>query len=179
MSYLSLCILAFALSVDAFVVSFSYGLKYKEQNFGTASSLGLFTGCFQAMMPILGYYLTELVKAGINQYAELIACAIFCFLGIKFILESFRKEDIHPKEISIKTLILIGIATSIDAFSAGITLSLFGNNILKSALLIGIVTYINSIIGFWLGEHLKNKNPQILEIFAGILLIGLGIKSLL
>ena len=179
MSYFSILILAIALSVDACVVSFSYGLKYNERWSKTASSLAVTTALFQAVMPIAGYYLTELIKAFILPYGKYIAFTIFCYLGMKFIFEAFGKKQQVKAEIAPKTLILIGIATSIDAFSAGITLSLFGNNILKSALLIGFITYVNSIIGFLFGQKFKNKNPQILEVFAGILLIGLGIKSIL
>ena len=74
---------------------------------------------------------------------------------------------------------LVGIATSIDAFSAGITLSLFGNHIFKPALLIAFVTFANSILGFSLGGKLKHLPTKGLEIFAGLLLIALGIKAII
>ena len=73
---------------------------------------------------------------------------------------------------------LIGVATGIDAFSAGISLSLFGNHILKPAILIAVVTFVNSLLGFSLGGKLKNLPTQGLEIFAGLLLILLGVKAL-
>ena len=75
-------------------------------------------------------------------------------------------------------MILLGIATSIDAFSAGISLSLFGNKIIKPALLIAVVTFLNSNLGFYLGGRLKHLPTKILEISAGCLLIFLGIKAL-
>ena len=76
-------------------------------------------------------------------------------------------------------MFLIGIATSIDAFSAGISLSLYGNKILKPALLITFITFVNSLIGFWLGGKLKKFPTKSMEIFAGIVLIFLGIKAIL
>ena len=179
MSYFAIFILALAMSVDASIVSFSYGLKYSSNQVKTASSLALTTGLFQAFMPVIGYLLTETVKSYIQPYGKLIAFLIFMYLGIKFITESFHKDKKHIYSISLKCLILIGIATSIDAFSAGITLSVLGNKILKPALLIGIITYINALIGFWIGAKFRHMPSFLLEIFAGCLLILLGIKSII
>lgn len=129
-------------------------------------------------MPTIGYYLTGFVKSFIEPYAGLIVFLIFTYLGVKIILEAFDKEREQQLCIDLKCLILVGIATSIDAFSAGITLSLFGNHILKPALLIAFVTFANSILGFALGGKLKHLPTKGLEIFAGLLLIALGVKAL-
>ena len=129
-------------------------------------------------MPTIGYYLTGFVKSFIEPYAGLIVFLIFTYLGVKIIIEAFDKEKEQQLCIDLKCLILVGIATSIDAFSAGITLSLFGNHILKPALLIAFVTFANSILGFNLGGKLKHLPTKGLEIFAGLLLIALGVKAL-
>ena len=129
-------------------------------------------------MPTIGYYLTGFVKSFIEPYAGLIVFLIFTYLGVKIIIEAFDKEREQQLCIDLKCLILVGIATSIDAFSAGITLSLFGNHILKPALLIAFVTFANSILGFALGGKLKHLPTKGLEIFAGLLLIALGVKAL-
>ena len=129
-------------------------------------------------MPTIGYYLTGFVKSFIEPYAGLIVFLIFTYLGVKIILEAFDKEREQQLCIDFKCLILVGIATSIDAFSAGITLSLFGNHILKPALLIAFVTFANSILGFALGGKLKHLPTKGLEVFAGLLLIALGVKAL-
>ena len=178
MSYLSIIILALALSIDACVVSFSYGLKYDKERFKNALMLASFTGIFQGLMPVIGYYLTNLVKVYIQPYAPLIVFLIFSYLGIKFIIEAFQRGRDKNPCIDLKCLLLIGIATSIDAFSAGISLSLFGNRILKPALLIAFITFMNSNIGFYTGGKLKHLPTKYLEIFAGILLIILGIKAI-
>lgn len=179
MSYISLLILAIALSVDASIVAFSYGIKYNSQRIKNSMLISSFTGIFQGLMPVGGYCFTELVRTFIEPYSNVIVFLIFTYLGIKFITEAIlpkRKKDLC---IDLKCLILIGIATSIDAFSAGITLSLYNVSIIKSALLIALITFINANIGFYTGCKLKHLKTQNIEITAGIILIFLGIKSLL
>ncbi len=179
MSYISIILLSLALSVDACVVSFSYGLKFEFQRVKNATLIALFTAAFQGVMPFIGYYLTSYVKAYIQPYASLIVFLIFMYLGVKFIIEAFEKEKMKNLCIDIKCLFLIGIATSIDAFSAGISLSLFGNRILKPVLLISFITLCNSYLGFYAGGKLKYMPTRILEILAGVLLMLLAIKALL
>jgi len=179
MTYLEIFLLALALSVDACVVSFSYGLTFNQNRLKTALLLAGFTGFFQGLMPAIGYHLTTFVKSFIAPYASLIVFTIFVFLGAKFIKEAFETQKTKPCCIGLACLFLIGIATSIDAFSAGISLSLYGNHILKPALLITFITFINSLLGFKLGGKLKNMPTKSLEVTAGLILIGLGIKAIL
>ena len=177
MSYVEIILLAFALSIDACVVSFSYGLCFKENRLKNMLALGICTGIFQALMPTIGYFLTFFVKEFVSPYSKIIIFTIFLFLGLKFIKEAFQKRE-KPACIALSCLILIGIATSIDAFSAGISLSLYGNKILKPAILIGIVTFVNSCLGFHAGKALKNIPSIGMEIVAGLILILLGIKAI-
>ncbi len=179
MSYLEIVFLALALSIDAMVVSFSYGLAFKENRTKNALMLAFCTGIFQAGMPVIGYYLTSVVKNFITPYASIIVFTIFVFLGIKFIKEAFDREKETPKCISPACLLLIGIATSIDAFSAGISLALYGNKILKPAILIGVITFVDSCVGFKLGGKLKHLPTTALEVTAGLVLIALGVKAIL
>ena len=179
MSYFSILILAFALSIDACVVSFSYGLKYDRERLKNAMFLASFTGVFQGLMPVIGYYLTGMVRTYIYPYADVIVFLIFSYLGFKFIIEAFQKRKEKNLCIDLKCLFLIGVATSIDAFSAGISLSLYGNLILKPALLIAAVTFVNSNIGFYTGGKLKNMPSKYLEITAGFLLLALGLKAVI
>ena len=179
MSYFSIILLAFALSIDACVVSFSYGLTFNQNRLKNTLQLAICTGLFQGIMPLIGYFLTGFVKAFIQPYASWIVFLIFTYLGIKFIYEAFEKEKQKQICLGLKCLLLLGIATSIDAFSAGITLSLYGNHILKPAILIGSITFINSILGFELGGKLRHLPTRFLEILAGILLIFLGLKAII
>lgn len=178
MTYLEIFLLALALSVDACVVSFSYGLSFNQNRIKNSFLLATFTGIFQGLMPTVGFFLTSFIKSHIAPFANLIVFTIFIFLGAKFIKEAFDAEKTKPCCIGITCLLLIGIATSIDAFSAGISLSLYGNHILKPALLITFITFINSILGFRLGGKLKNISTKNLEIGAGLILVTLGIKAL-
>lgn len=178
MNHLEIILLAIALSIDAFVVSFTYGLTFNQNRTKNSILLAVFTSFFQGLMPIIGYFLTGFVKTFIEPYASLIVFTIFVFLGIKFIIEAFKEKTTSPLCISISCLFLIGIATSIDAFSAGISLALYGNKIIKPALLIAFITFSNSLIGFKLGGKLKNLPSKSLEIFSGCILIFLGIKAL-
>ena len=178
LSYISIILLAIALSIDACVVSFSYGITFTQKRLKNTLSLAICTGLFQGIMPTIGYYLTGFVKSFIEPYAALIVFLIFTYLGVKVIIEALDTQKEKQLCIDFKCLILVGIATSIDAFSAGITLSLFGNHILKPALLIAFVTFANSILGFALGGKLKHLPTKGLEIFAGLLLIALGVKAL-
>ena len=178
MTFLEIFLLALALSIDACVVSFSYGICFNQERLKNSLLLATFTGFFQGLMPCLGYYLTNLCKTYIAPYAKFIVFTIFVYLGLKFIKEAFDKNKNKPNCIGIACLLFIGIATSIDAFSAGISLSLYGNTILKPALLITAITFINSIIGFWTGQKLKNLPTMSLEILAGLILICLGAKAL-
>ena len=180
MSYLEIFLLALALSVDACVLSFSYGLVFRHFRAKNSMLLALFTGGFQGIMPVIGYFLANLVKTYIAPYAEILILIIFCFLGCKFIKEAFEKKQ-KPDQLclGITCLLLGGIATSIDAFSAGISLSLYGNKILKPAILIAGITFINSHLGFWLGGKFKHIPSKWLEITAGLILILLGVKAVL
>lgn len=178
MSYIEIFILAIALSVDACVVSFTYALKLKGAHFKNSFLLSLYTSLFQILMPAIGYFMTNFVKVYIEPYSKFIVFLIFSYLGIKFILEANKESKSRNVIIDTKTLILIGIATSIDAFSSGISLSLFGNKILKPAILIGLITFINSNLGYYSGIKLKKLPSKSLEISGGVLLIILGIKAL-
>ena len=179
MSYLEIFLLALALSVDACVVSFSYGITFNQNRLKTALMLAAFTGVFQGLMPVIGYYLTSFVKSFIAPFADAIVFTIFIFLGVKFIKEAFDTDKAKPNCMGFVCLLLIGIATSIDAFSAGISLALYGNHILKPALLITIITFANSLLGFNIGGKLKHLPTKSLEIFAGLILVFLGIKAIL
>lgn len=179
MNWFDVLLLAFALSIDACVVSFSYGIKGCCKNILKSSLLlAIFTGLFQGLMPLLGGICTDCVRYYIEPYAKWIIFIIFLYLGINFIKESFGgKEDV--KDLTYPTLFLIAIATSIDAFSAGISLSLKLNSIILPVILIGLVTFINSLIGFFSGKTFKQFNPKCLEILGGLILIALAIKVVL
>lgn len=178
MSLISLLLLAIALSVDACVVSFAHGLVLNGRRFKNALSLAVFTGGFQALMPLIGYFVTESFIKYVEPLGKWIVFAIFMYLGIKIIQESFDTDREMPLCLSFKSLLFIGIATSIDALAAGVTLSLTSTNILKSIILIGTTTFLFAFVGYCSGCCMKKLSTKVLEIMAGLILIFLSIKSL-
>ena len=179
MSCIEIFFLAIALSIDACIVSFSYGLTFNQNRLKNMLMLSFCTGIFQGIMPAIGYFLTGFVKSFIEPYAGFIVFFIFMYLGIKFIKEAYEVEKQKKLCIDIKCLLLLGIATSIDAFSAGISFSLYGNNICKPAFLIAFITFVNSSLGFIAGGKLKYLPSKSLEVSAGIVLIILAIKAVI
>ncbi len=179
MSLIEIILLAIALSIDACVVSFTYGLVIEKRKCLTSLLLALFTGFFQFLMPVLGFTFTSLLQSYIHKFASVIVFLIFTYLGVRFIKEAFQKDKKQPKCLGLVCLFMIAVATSIDAFSAGISLMLCGNKILPPALIIGVITFLNSLLGFWSGFSLKKFPSFYLEISGGIILITLGIKALI
>lgn len=178
MSYSEIILLAIALSIDACVVSFSYGLCLQKKKRLNSLLLAVTTGFFQGLMPIIGYFFAHSIKTYICPYSKLIVFLIFGYLGINFISDSFKNKNYKNICIGLGTLLLVGIATSIDAFSAGISLLLTSSPLKFSVITIGIITFINSLIGYWLGYGMKTLNSKWLEITGGLILIGLAISNL-
>lgn len=177
MNYIEILFLSYALSMDAAIVSFGYGLAFKDKRLKNSLMLAFFTGLFQFLMPFIGWFLVGFIYDYVSSLANVIAGTIFLILSGKFIYDAIKKEDNEePKCLSCSCLFLIAIATSIDALCAGTNICLLGGNILKSSLIIGIITFINSFISFHTSVLLKKINSQILEIASGIILILLSLK---
>lgn len=179
MNHYDIILLAFALSIDVCVVSFSYGLCLEKKHKRSAFALALTTGCFHSFMPVLGYFFTDLIRGYVDAYSKWIVFFIFIYLGVNFIIDAIKNDT--PKKISLnpKTLLLISIATSIDVFSAGISLSLTSSPMKFSVLVMGGMTFINSLIGYGLGYSMKVLKSNYLEILGGVILIILAIKNIL
>jgi len=171
-------LLAIALSIDAMVVSFSQGLIFKTQKLKNSLILAFFLGFFQFLMPVLGYFGASFVYEYLQVINKWIVFGIFLLLGLKFIKEAFEKKENTVCCISLTCLFMFALATSIDACAAGISICFAHINIWFPAIFIGIVTFINSLIGFWSGYMFKNFPSKYLEITGGLILIGLAIKAL-
>lgn len=179
-SLLEVFILAVALSIDAMVMSFSQGLVFTVNKRKNSLILASSVGFFQFFMPIVGYFLAQNIYKYVHTFDRWIVFAIFMFLGIKFIKEAFDEKDCcEVKCLSVGCICFISFATSIDALGAGISLCFSKSEIFLPAVIIGIITFINSLIGFWGGYLFKHFPSKNLEILAGTILITLAIKSLL
>lgn len=182
MTLFDIFLLGLALSVDAFVVSFSYGLVLKPHQMANGIKLGLMTGFFQFLMPVLGWYGARSVNRYIESIDHWLAFFVFLALGIKVITDALEGNEEHPQELgkrlTFRTLLMIGIATSIDALVTGATIYFMHTPIWLSAVIIGFTTFTCALIGYELCCFFKRFSTKYLEITAGIILIALGCKVL-
>lgn len=180
MSTIDILILAIALSIDACVVSFSNGLIFTQNRRVNSFMLALSVGFFQFLMPVIGYFLAQSVNKYVEPYDHWIVFTIFVLLGAKIIHDAFvcEKEEKLQCYLCFKYILLVSIATSIDALGAGVSIAFTGTQILFPAIIIGVVTFINSLLGFWCGQMFKKFPTKNLEIAGGLILIALAVKIL-
>ncbi len=182
MNYIDVFFLAIALSIDATIVSFAQGLIFKENKIKFSLLLAFFVGFFQFLMPIIGWLFANSLYNYFKVFSHIIIFVIFTCLGIKFIYDALKKdkdENSTKNYANLLYFLTVGIATSIDALGAGFSLRFYQVSIIISSVLIGLVTFINSLIGFYCGQLFKKLPSKFLEILGGIILIGLGIKVLI
>jgi putative Mn2+ efflux pump MntP len=171
-------ILAIALSMDAFAVSI--GLGAKKGSFHLALKAGLFFGVFQALMPLMGYLGGKEILGWVANYTHWIAFALLAFIGAKMIYEGIQEDaEEEIAEITNKTMLILAIATSMDAMAAGFGLTLLEANPYIACLIIGIITFAFSAAGVLIGKNSGTWLEGKAEIFGGIVLILMGIKFLL
>lgn len=171
-------ILAIALSMDAFAVAIGLGAKKNVP--GLALKAGLYFGIFQALMPFIGYLGGKGVLGWVEAYAHWIAFGLLVFIGAKMIYEGFQ-EGIEEDIIAVtnKMMLILAIATSIDAMAAGFSLTLLNVNPYIACLVIGVTTFIFSWIGVFIGKNSGTWLESKAEIFGGTVLILMGFKILL
>lgn len=183
MSFLEIIFISISLAMDAFAVSISNGILLKKIKISYALKFGLFFGFFQFIMPIIGYYLTNLVGNKILMFDHWIAFILLNVIGLKMIIETFKKEENNICDdkniLSIKNLTILAIATSIDALAIGVSLYVININILKPSLIIGIVAFIFSFMGILIGKKISNLLSKNAERIGGIILIIIGFKILI
>lgn len=169
------------LSMDAFAVSVASGYLIQTRKVAHAIRIALFFGIAQAVMPLLGWLLGEQVKDFITGFDHWVAFALLSTIGIKMIYEATKlQSERKPFDASnINVLLLLAIATSIDAFAVGITLSIVGVSIWTPILVIGIITFILCLLGFGVGDRFGHMFESKFEILAGVVLILIGLKILI
>lgn len=182
MGVIELFILAVGLSMDAFAVSVCKGLAMKKAPAKAMAVCGAWFGGFQALMPLIGYYLGTLFIDAISAIDHWIAFALLALIGINMLREALGKdgEEEADADLSVKTMFIMAVATSIDALAVGISLAMAGvSNIFLAVLLIGLTTFVLSAIGVKVGSVFGSKYEKKAEIIGGIILILLGVKILL
>lgn len=180
MGVIELLVLSVGLAMDAFAVAICKGLSMSKMEWKNAIIIGLYFGFFQAFMPVVGYLLGVNFQDKISNIDHWIAFLLLGIIGINMIKEAISKEtDISNDSIKFKDMIILAIATSIDALAIGITFAFLKVNIILAASLIGIITFVISVIGVKVGNIFGDKYEKKAELAGGIILILLGIKILL
>jgi putative Mn2+ efflux pump MntP len=179
-SIFSIILIAIGLSMDSFAVSLSNGISIAKLNLSQILLIAFFLAFFQAFMPVLGWLSGNEIEGFIKEFDHWIAFSLLFFIGGKMIYEGWFEES--SKKVNVfrfSTLIVQSVATSIDAFAVGLSFAFLDINISKSALIIGVVTFIFSLTGLYIGKSIGNKIGSKSEILGGLILIGIGTKILL
>ena len=180
MSVSELFILGIGLGMDAFAVAICKGLAMTKMRWKNAGIIGSYFGIFQAIMPLMGYFLGIGFETKIKSVDHWIAFALLSLIGIKMIVETLKKdEEAVNDSIDIKTMTVLGIATSIDALAIGVSLAFLNVNIIKAVIAIGVITFLLCVWGVKIGNVFGDKYKKKAEFTGGIILIAIGIKILL
>lgn len=169
MSLFELFITAVALSMDAFAVAICKGLTLRERDVKKSLLTGTYFGGFQALMPVMGYILASSFKERIMSIDHWVAFVLLALIGANMIKESREEScDIESSSFDFKTMVVLAIATSIDAMAVGITFAFLGVNIVYAAILIGITTFIISAFGIRIGTLFGIRFKSKAEFAGGI-----------
>lgn len=183
MGFLELFFLAVGLSMDAFAVSVCKGLSMKRATLKEGAICGGWFGGFQALMPLIGFFLGTLFANAIKAFDHWVAFVLLALIGINMLKEAFEKKDCCSEsdaDMSVKTMLVMAIATSIDALAVGISLAMAGNvNIYAAIALIGVITFTLSAAGVKIGNIFGSRYEKGAQIAGGVILVLLGTKILL
>lgn len=182
-----LLLLALGVSMDAFAVSICKGLAMKKATLKAGLTCGLWFGGFQALMPLIGFFLGTLFADAIQAVDHWVAFILLGIIGINMLKEAFEKQEEgcgcceeHNADLSAKTMFLMAVATSIDALAVGISLAMAGNvNIFAAVILIGLFTCGMSTMGVKVGNVFGSRFEKKAQLAGGVILILLGLKILL
>ena len=181
MSILEILLLGIGLSMDAFAVSICKGLSTKKLQIKHYLIIGAWFGGFQALMPTIGYFLGSTFEQYITAFDHWVAFVLLTAIGANMIKESFSKEESETNSsFSFKTMLLMALATSIDALAVGITFALLPDvNVPLAVCLIGVTTFVCSAAGLKVGNLFGLRYKAKAELAGGIILILIGLKILL
>lgn len=182
MGTIELILLSVGLAMDAFAVAICKGLNMRKMNYKNALILALFFGGFQALMPAIGYLLGKQFEKYITSVDHWIAFILLSIIGIQMIAESFKKDDDKEEDadkLNLKEYFMLAIATSIDALAVGISLAFLSVSLVKSVSFIGIITFVISFFGVFIGNKFGARFKSKAEFAGGAILILIALKILL
>lgn len=178
MTAFEIFLIGVGLSMDAFAVSICKGLSVKKLSIKNVLCCGLWFGGFQALMPFIGYCLGSAFSGLVDSIDHWIAFILLAFIGLNMIRES-REEEQQNDDFSWKTMLMLAIATAIDALAVGITFSFEAVNIWIAISIIGMTTFVIAGAGVYIGHVFGNKYQQKAQIVGGLILVLIGVKILL
>ena len=181
MSIIEIALIGVGLAMDAFAVSICKGLAMRRMKYKKAIIIAAFFGVFQALMPALGYVLGTTFANKIAAIDHWIAFILLALIGANMIKEALSSDDDECQDDSLRLgdLIMLSIATSIDALAVGITFAFFNVSLLLSVSMIGIITFIICVIGVKVGNVFGEKYKSKAELAGGLILIVMGAKILI
>lgn len=181
MNFVDLLLLGVGLSMDAFAVSVCKGLATRRPSLKNMAACGLWFGGFQALMPLIGFYLGSLFAEAIEAVDHWVALILLVVIGLNMIREAVSGEEEHADaDFSFRTMLTMAIATSIDALAVGISLAMSGGvNIWAAVAIIGVTTCLLSMLGVKIGAVFGDRFEKKAQIAGGVILILLGLKILL
>ena len=183
MSFIELVLIAVGLSMDAFAVAICKGLSVQKLGWKHYLTVGVWFGGFQALMPTLGYLLGTTFERYITSVDHWVAFVLLCLIGGSMLKEGLAKEEEEKEEragFDFKSMLLLAVATSIDALAVGITFALLPDvNIFSAVGLIGTITFCLSAVGLKVGNIFGLKYKSKAEVVGGVILILIGVKILL
>jgi manganese efflux pump family protein len=173
-------IIAFGLSLDAFAVSLGAGAVGRIGNHRGAVRLAFHFGLFQFLMPVFGWYVGFKIQPLVKSFDDWIAFILLSYIGAKMIWDSYKPVGEFRKDPSKgKEMVLLSVATSIDALVVGFSLAILMISVWYPAFIIGVVTALLSITGIYLGKVIGSKIGKKMEIVGGLVIIGIGLKILI
>jgi len=174
----TITLIALGLAMDAFAVSIVSGIAIKSLRVKHALKIGLFFGGFQALMPVVGWFTGLGLKNFISGFDHWIAFGLLLFIGVKMIYEANKIDKTRRDPLSIHNLLILAIATSIDALAVGVTFAFLSVSIIIPIVIIGIVTFLLSFFGTFIGNRIGHFCESKIEVVGGLVLIIMGIKIL-
>ena len=184
MGFGELLLLALGVSMDAFAVSICKGLAMKKATIKEGLTCGIWFGGFQALMPLIGFFLGTLFASAIQAIDHWVAFVLLGFIGCNMLKEAFDKDfdccEEHDADLSVKTMFVMAVATSIEALAVCISLAMAGNvNIVTAVILIGLFTCGMSTMGVKIGNVFGSRFEKKAQMAGGFILVLLGTKILL
>ena len=180
MTIIEIILIAIGLAMDAFAVSICKGLSMKKMSWKKALIIGAYFGIFQGLMPVIGYFLGSTFESLVTQIDHWIAFVLLTLIGANMLKEAFGKDcDNCNDSVDFKPMIILAVATSIDALAIGISFAFLQTNIVLSAFVIGFITFATCVFGVKIGNKFGDKYERKAETVGGLILILMGFKILL